>query len=100
MQQCLGDEWQVRQLDPIARLPGLAVLLPEPGDACHIHLENRVDVGAGALGFHHALGNLLAHRRHGHDFARYDLNCRRGWTWRWSWLRLRMLLRLLRLLLR
>src|SRR5579864_7948603 len=28
-----------------------------------------MDVSAGAFGFHHALGNLFAHRRHGCQFA-------------------------------
>ena len=31
--------------------------------------KTAVHVRAGALGLHHALGNLLAHGRHGHDFA-------------------------------
>src|SRR6476660_3662789 len=51
-------------------------------------------VGTGALGFHHALGNLLAHRRHGDNFAGHSLN-----LWYRNRLRLRLLLRLLGLLL-
>src|SRR5271166_6269858 len=39
-------------------------------DARDIHLKDTVHVGAGALRQHHVLGNLLAHYRHGYDFAR------------------------------
>src|SRR5579864_7824053 len=94
MQQRLGDKRQVGELHAVARFPGFAVLLAEPGDARHIHFENRMHVGAGALGFHHTLGNLLAHRRHGNNFTGHSLN-----LWYRDGLRLRLLLRLLGLLL-
>src|SRR6185312_16844218 len=52
------------------------------------------DVCAGVLGFHHALGNFLAHRRHGDNFTGYSLNLRHR-----NRLCLRLLLRRLCLLL-
>src|SRR5580765_5268495 len=94
MQQRLGDEWQIGKLHAVARFPSLAVLLAEPGDARHIHFENRMHVGASALGFHHTLGNLLAHRRHRNNFTGHSFN-----LWYRNRLRLRLLLRLLGLLL-
>src|SRR5215467_7759811 len=69
VQHGLGDERHIGQLDAVARLPGFAVRFAEPGNARHIDFENRVNMRAGVLGFHHALGNLLAHRGHGHEFA-------------------------------
>src|SRR6266481_312090 len=72
----LGDKGHERQLDAVAGFPRLAVFVTEPGNARHVYFEDRVDVRAGVLGFHHALGNLLAHRRHGNQFARHYLH---GW---------------------
>src|SRR5579864_2973102 len=51
-------------------------------------------MGAGSLGFHHALGNLLAHGRHGNHFTGNNLNLRYR-----NRLRLRLLRRLGLLLL-
>ena len=44
----------------------------EIDDAGHIHFEHAVDVSAGAAGLDHALGNDLAHLRHGHQVAGSD----------------------------
>src|SRR5580765_4051991 len=58
-------------------------------------------VRAGAFGFHHALGDLLAHRRHGYGFARKHLNSGRGGgPWRGSGRRRLLLLSRLLLLRR
>ena len=95
MHEGLGDEWHEGQLDSVAGLPLLADFFAQLHHPRHVHLENRVHVGAGAARLYHALGNLPAHGRHGHEFARNLLEGRRSGS------RCRTLLRLgLRLLLR
>ena len=41
-------------------------------DAGHVDFENAMYVRAGALRHEHVLGDLLAHVRHGHEFAGGD----------------------------
>ena len=38
-------------------------------DAGHVHFKDAMHVRAGALRYHHALGDFLAHDRHGHHLA-------------------------------
>lgn len=63
------DERHVSQLDAVALLVLRLLLLAESDDARHIHLEDGVDVRAGALGLDHALRDDGAHLRHGDQFA-------------------------------
>ena len=49
------DERHVGQLDAVALLVLGLLLLAQLDDARHVHLEDGVDVRAGALGLDHAL---------------------------------------------
>ena len=64
-----GDEGHVRELDAVTLLVLGLLLLAELDDARHIHLEDGVDVRAGALGLDHPLGDDGAHLGHGDEFA-------------------------------
>ena len=68
--QRLGDEGHVGQLDAMRLLKSRPLALADLHDARHINFEHRMHVRAGVFRFHHALGDLLAHWRHGHKFAR------------------------------
>ena len=61
-----GHEGETRA---IALLKAVLQFVAQIDDASHIHLEHAVDVSAGAARFDHALGNDLAHLRHGHKVA-------------------------------
>ena len=72
-----GHEGEARA---VALLEAVLELIAQTDDAGQIHLEHAVDVSAGTAGFDHALGNDLAHLRHGDEIA--GNHCRRrGWGW-------------------
>jgi len=59
-----GDEGHVRQLDTVTLLVLRLLLLAKLDDARHVHLEDGVDMRAGALRLDHALRDDRAHLRH------------------------------------
>ncbi len=63
------DERHVGELDAVALLVLVLFLFAQLDDAGHVHLEDGVDVGAGLLGFDHALGDDGAHLGHGDELA-------------------------------
>ena len=61
-----GHEGEARA---VALLEAVLQLVAQIDDAGHIHFEHAVDVSAGAARFDHALGDDLAHLRHGDEIA-------------------------------
>ena len=70
------DEGHVGQLDAVALLVLRLLLLAKLDDARHVHLEDGVDMRAGALGLDHALRDDGAHLGHRNQLA--GLRLRRG----------------------
>ena len=69
------DERHVGELDAVALLVLRLLLFAELDDARHVHLEDGVDVRAGALRLDHALRDDGAHLRHRDEFAGLRLRC-------------------------
>ncbi len=74
-----GDERHVGQLDAVALLVLVLFLLAQLDDARHVHLEDGVDMRAGALGFDHALRDDGAHLRHWNELAGHRRSGQRAW---------------------
>src|SRR5450432_614210 len=70
MHQCLGDKRHERKLYAVLAFPAFADFFTQLHNARHVDFEHGVHVRAGAARLHHAIGNLPAHRRHGHELTR------------------------------
>ena len=76
------DERHVRQLDAVALLVLVLLFLAQLDDARHVHLEDGVDVRAGALRLDHALRDDGAHLGHRDKLARQRLRRLQQRAWR------------------
>src|SRR5260370_26993989 len=82
-------KWHEGEADPVALLKSALMPGAQVDDAREIDFVHAVDVGAGTARLNHALGDDLAHVRHGNEVA--GVRSRRGqcgWTrgrWRGGW---------------
>src|ERR1700758_2985804 len=67
------EKWHEGEARAVALFETVLQLVAQVDDARQVHFKHGVDVGTGAAGFDHALGNDLAHLAHRDHFAR---NCR------------------------
>jgi hypothetical protein len=65
-----NEEWHERKTGAMALLEPRLVLRAQVDDPREVHFIHAVNVGAGAAGLDHVLGDQLAHVRHWYEIAR------------------------------